>query len=126
MLTFSALTATAILIGLALFQVALILGAPLGKYAWGGANVVLPTKLRIASATSIMLYGAFAVVILSKASIITVISDQSLLNVGMWVLVAYFFVGILMNAISRSKTERNIMTPVAAALALLFLIAVLS
>ena len=45
-------------------------------------------------------------------------------EVAMWVIFAYFVVGILMNAISRSTPERYLMAPVSLVLAVLsFLIA---
>ena len=37
----------------------------------------------------------------------------------MWVIFAYFVLGILMNALSRSKPERYTMVPVSAVLAVL-------
>ena len=40
---------TAILGVLAVFQLALALGAPIGHFAWGGAHRVLPARLRIDS-----------------------------------------------------------------------------
>ena len=40
----------------------------------------------------------------------------------MWVLAAYFTLGVVMNGISRSKPERRIMTPTALVLAVLYLI----
>ena len=43
---------------LAAFQVALACGAPLGRFAWGGAHTRLPASLRIASVVSILIYGA--------------------------------------------------------------------
>ena len=113
--------ACTILALVALFQLALVTGAPLGKFAWGGGHTVLPAKLRIGSITSIILYGIFAVIILNKAGVIHVISSQSLANAAMWVLTAYMSVGVLMNAISRSKPERSLMTPVALILAILCL-----
>lgn len=114
--------ACAILVILALFQFALIMGAPLGRYAWGGAHSVLPLKLRIGSLVSIILYGIFATVILSKVGQIDVISDEGVVNVSIWVLTAYFFIGVLMNGISRSKREKAIMTPVALILAIFCLL----
>lgn len=117
-----ALIALAALLGLIIFQLALIFGAPLGKYAWGGANTYLPTRLRIASSISIILYLIFAAFIVTKAGIVDVIGNSQILDIGMWVLTAYFIVGIGMNGISRSKPERNLMTPVAAILALSFFI----
>ncbi len=44
----------------------------------------------------------------------------------MWVVVAYFVLGIAMNAISRSKPERWAMVPVAAVLAVLSLLIALA
>lgn len=116
-----AVIASIILAGLAIFQLALALGTPLGKYAWGGQHRgTLPAKLRIGSAVSIVLYAIFAVVALDKAGAIDVL-DDSVVNVAIWVIVAYSFVGILMNGISRSKPERYTMTPIVTVLAVLFL-----
>ena len=122
----SALVALAALIGLVLFQIALIVGAPIGKFAWGGNNTTLPTRLRIASFTSIILYAIFAMFVAAKAGLIDTIDNQRVIDTGMWVFTIYFFIGIAMNAISRSKPERNLMTPVAATLAISFLIVTLS
>jgi hypothetical protein len=114
------------LLALTLFQLALICGAPLGKFAWGGNTTVLPTRLRIASATSIVIYAVFALFIASKAGLVQTIHHPQILNVSLWVFTGYFFLGIIMNAISRSKAERSLMTPVAAILAVSFLIVTLS
>jgi len=109
-----------ILLFLAIFQLLLIFGAPLGKYAWGGKYTILPKKLRIASVVSIILYVIFTAFLVSKAGIANLISHQPLLDIGMWVLVGYFVLGIVLNAISRSKKERLVMTPVAVLLAVIF------
>ena len=114
------------LLALTVFQLALIFGAPIGNYAWGGQHKVLPKKLRISSVTSIVLYAIFASFIATKAGILAVIHNPSILSIGMWAFTAYFFIGIFMNAISKSKKERMIMTPVAAILAIAFLIVTLS
>lgn len=108
-----------VLASLTVFQIALIAGAPIGKYAWGGQHTVLPRNLKIGSAVSILLYVSFAIIILSKAGLIAILNNQSFLNVAIWVLASYFWLGIIMNGISRSKPERNLMTPVALTLALL-------
>ncbi|MES2876149.1 MAG: hypothetical protein V4678_01635 [Patescibacteria group bacterium] len=118
-----ALTALA---ALCIFQLALILGAPLGKFAWGGANRVLPIKFRVASSVSIALYIIFSLFLVSKAGWLDVISDSRILDISMWVFSIYFLIGIAMNAVSRSKPERYLMTPVAAILAVSFLIVTLS
>ena len=125
MTTFAALAATAILAALAVFQAALIAGAPIGRFAWGGQHRVLPTKLRIGSAVSIVLYALFAVVILQRAELNELFPD-AVARVGIWILTAYFVLGIVMNGISRSKPERNLMTPVCVVLAVLCLVVALS
>lgn len=118
----AALLATVILAGLAIFQTALIAGAPIGRFAWGGSHNVLPMQLRVGSMISIVLYVLFALLILEKADVTNLVQSNQAVDVAMWVSTGYFFVGILANAASRSKPERNLMTPVALALAVLFLI----
>lgn len=113
-------------IGLCAFQLLLALGAPLGRYAWGGSHVVLPTKLRLSSLLSIFLYLIFIGFILSKAGIIELVSNQQILNGGMWGITGYLFLGIFMNAISRSTKERIVMTPLVCILAILFLLVALA
>ena len=48
-----ALALTVILAALAVFQLALAAGAPLGRFAWGGSHEVLPPRLRVGSLVSI-------------------------------------------------------------------------
>lgn len=121
MIETAAIAASIVLAGLSLFQIALILGAPIGRFAWGGQHGVLPTKLRIASASSILLYGIFSLIILSKAELIAIPVSGEIIAVFMWILAGYFCLGVIMNGISRSKPERMLMTPIAAILAILFL-----
>src|SRR3954469_7263631 len=112
----AAVVALALLAALAVFQGLLAAGLPLGRFAWGGQNEVLPANLRIGSAVSIALYGAFAVLILQGAGRIDLLPD-GFAGVAIWVLTGYFVLGIGMNAISRSRPERLTMTPVVALLA---------
>jgi len=115
MITASAVAACAVLGLLAVFQVALVLGAPIGRFAWGGKHDVLPSRLRVGSVISIVLYAVFALVLLDRAGLVDVMSDD-VSKVGAWVLAGYFLIGIGMNAISRSKPERFTMAPVSAVL----------
>jgi hypothetical protein len=120
----AAIVLTTILGLLAVFQLALALGAPLGHFAWGGSHRVLPTRLRIGSLVSIVIYAIIAVLALDRAGVIDVVPDV-VSTVGMWVVFAYFVLGIVMNAISRSKPERYTMTPIVAVLAVLSLVVAL-
>lgn len=121
----AAITLVVILSLLAGFQLALALGAPLGRFAWGGQHRVLPTRLRIGSLVSIVIYAIIAVLALDRVGLIDVVPD-AVSTVGMWVVFAYFVIGIPLNAISRSKPERYVMTPVVTILAVLSLLVALS
>lgn len=121
----AAIALTVILALLAVFQLALVLGAPLGRFAWGGTHRVLPARLRIGSAVSIVIYAVIAVLALDRVGAIDLVPDV-VSTVGMWIVFAYFVLGIPLNAISRSRAERYTMTPVVAVLAVLSLIVALS
>ena len=103
--------ACAIFAALAVFQAALIAGARLGHFAWGGQHRVLPRNLRIGSIVSIVLYAFFAAIILQRAGVIAFL-PAPVADVGIWVVAAYLALGIPLNAISRSLPERLTMTPV--------------
>jgi hypothetical protein len=113
--TSAAVIACLVLALLAAFQLALIVGAPWGRLAWGGDNRVLPTRFRVGSAVSIVLYALFAAVIIDRADLADLIPD-GVSRVGIWVLAGYFLIGTGMNLASRSVPERATMTPVAAVL----------
>lgn len=100
-----------LLAALSIFQLALALGAPLGRFAWGGAHERLPTGFRIGSVIAILTYAVFAVLALDRAGLTRLLPDPAIANIGIWVIVAYLGLGIVMNAISRSKPERYTMTP---------------
>ena len=110
-----------ILAVLAVFQLALALGAPIGRFAWGGQHRVLPARLRIGSLVAIVIYAVIAVIALDRAGAIDVVSDV-VSTVGMWVVFGYFVLGIPMNAVSRSRAERYTMTPIVVVLAVLSLL----
>jgi len=120
----AAIALVVILSLLAVFQLALALGAPLGRFAWGGQHRVLPGRLRIGSLVSIVVYAIIAVLALDRVGLIDVVPDV-VSTVGMWVVFAYFVLGIPLNAISRSKPERYAMTPVVTILAVLSLLVAL-
>jgi hypothetical protein len=112
----AAVLALALLAALAVFQGLLAAGLPLGRFAWGGQNDVLPANLRIGSVVSIALYAVFAVLILQAAGCLTLL-PAGFVAVAIWVLAGYFVLGIVLNAISRSRPERLVMTPVTVLLA---------
>jgi hypothetical protein len=104
----AATVAVGLLIIIALFQVVLAMGAPLGNIAWGGKHDrVLPGRLRAASAVAgLVVYPAVIVVVLSASSLIEtdLVPGRGMLT--MWALATLFVVGAIANAASRSPAER--------------------
>lgn len=113
----AALVACVVLGALGILQVALASGAPLGRFVWGGQHRVLPARLRIGSAASVLVYVAMGILLLARADAAGEASRW--LVVGAWILTGYFAVGVVVNAISRSRAERFAMTPTCAVLAAL-------
>jgi hypothetical protein len=98
---------TAILALLTVFQLLLILGLPLGHAAWGGQNEVLPTGYRVASAASILIYGAILWIARRRIDK----PDRKGFRIAAWLLFAFFCVGVLLNTVTSSAIE-HIWVPV--------------
>ncbi|WP_204745513.1 hypothetical protein [Glycomyces paridis] len=120
-----AIVGVVVLAAFAVLQIALAAGAPLGHFAWGGKHEVLPRNLRIGSAVAVVIYVVFALFLLSKAGLVSVIGDP-LLSVGMWVITVYLFLGSVLNLLSPSKPERYAATPATLLLAAAFLLTILT
>ena len=99
------------------FQLLLAAGLPFGNYAWGGAHRVLPRPLRIGSVVATVIYSLAAVTILDAANVVDLITSD-ITRVAVTILAVFFGIGVVMNAISRSKKERR-MAFVALALSIL-------
>lgn len=109
--------ATLIFTGLGVFQLLLAMGKPYGRFVWGGEHEVLPTNLRIASVVSIPLYALMCLIFLDSSEV-TSILPPLFSTYGIWVLMGYFMLGTIMNAISKSESERRVMTPLVVVLLL--------
>ncbi len=120
--TAAALIASIVLAALVVFQLALAAGAPWGELAWGGQHRVLPTRLRVGSVISAGVYLGLGWVALSAAGLTT--WDPP--SVLVWVVFGLLALGIVMNAASRSRRERLVMTPVVVVLAGCFLVLALA
>jgi len=103
----------AVQIIVSLFQLALVLGAPMGEYTLGGQTQgKLSAKLRVVSAISLLLNLAIAGHYLAQTGIIQTLLPSDLNQIANWALVAFTASGLVMNSISRSKKERNMWVPV--------------
>ena len=116
---------TFIFFALAVFQVLLICGLSFGEFAWGGQHKILPKYLRIASVSSIVIYGLISMLFLSKAGVIDVFRNREFVDFGCRFFATYITIGIPVNAISRSKKERFTITPIVIILSILAWIIIL-
>ena len=104
----AATIAVASLAVITLFQLALALGAPWAKAAWGGRHEgVLPRRLRIASGVAaVVVYPIVILIVLASSDLITVAWLPWSGATAMLVLTVLFAIGALMNFVSRSRVER--------------------
>lgn len=104
----AAIVGVTLLAVVVVFQIALAVGAPLGKAAWGGRHEgVLPKRLRIASGfAALLVYPLIILVVLDSASLIDMTFLPGNGEAVMWVLCGLFSLGGLANVASRSTVER--------------------
>ena len=103
----------------ACFQVALALGAPFGRAAFGGANAgTLPLEFRVVSAVAAGLWALAALHVLSRGGVTRRFPRLASPRVT-WVLAGLTAVGFLMNAASSSPWERFGWAPFTLALSIL-------
>ena len=125
MTSIAAIIFTVLIAFLAAFQLALVFGAPLGRFAWGGQNDVLPPRLRRGSIIAVVLYAAFSVILLAVSGVLVIPVLGPVGGLLCWMITVYLSFGVVMNALSRSRPERFVMTPVAIVLSACALIVAL-
>jgi len=96
----------------AIFQLALALGAPWGEMAMGGKFPGrFPPQMRVAALVQMLLLSLIALVVLTRAGLVfgEYFEFSKLL---IWFVVAFFVVGTILNTITPSKRERMLWAPV--------------
>lgn len=117
MITIAALISAATHFAIAVFQIFLVAGKPWGEYAWGGQHHgVLSRPLRFGSAVSAVVLLSFTLINLCYAGIIVLPLPALTVLRLQWAIAVYAGLGTVMNAISRSRRERLLWTPVCAVL----------
>ena len=113
----AALIVAAGLLVIAVFQLALAVGAPFGRAAWGGQHDRLPPRLRRSSAVAVVIWVIAIVIILARADYLTLPGPSQLVTLGTWVVVVLLALGAIVNIASSSPWERFGWGPLAAILA---------
>jgi drug/metabolite transporter (DMT)-like permease len=113
------------LLGLAGFQVVLLAGVPVARFAWGGEDHYLQPRHRPHALLTICgcLLGIF--VALQGANLFLVL-PVLVSQIACYLYAALFFAAFILTARSRSLTERRVMLPFYVVLSALFLIIALA
>ncbi len=93
----------------ALFQLALVLGAPMGEYAYGGQMPgKLPIRYRVSSAVSFVLLLAIAGHYLAQLGIVPKLLSPELNQWVNWGLIGFAAAAAVMNNITKSAKEKRL------------------
>ena len=93
----------------ALFQIAIVLGAPLGEYAYGGQNPgILKLPFRIASVFSALVMFAIAGHYLAQLGVFTPLLDPAGNSIANWGFAFFAGLSAIANNITRSQKEKRL------------------
>ena len=105
----AALIQAVIALGVAIFQIALVAGAPLGEYTMGGQHPgKLPGQFRVTAAVSAIIMVAQSGHYLAQAGILNPALSPGQNAIVNWFWFGFAVLGLIVNSISKSKKERNL------------------
>lgn len=113
-LTVSSITGAVLLLAVAVMEILLIFGLPLGEFTMGGRYKVLPPMYRMFAASSVILQIFGAAMILQGGGLMNMWFAGKAIKIICFVFAGFFAVNTVMNIISPSKKEKYVMTPLAA------------
>lgn len=108
-----AIIGAALMLIVAIFEVLLILGLPIGEFTMGGQHKVLPPMYRMFAASSILAQLFGAAILLQAGGFMDMWFSAGVTKIICFVFAGFFLLNTFMNAISKSKKEKYIMTPLA-------------
>lgn len=112
--TVSSITGAVLLLAVAVMEILLIFGLPLGEFTMGGRYKVLPPMYRMLAASSVILQLFGAAMILQGGGLMNMWFAGKVIKIICFVFAGFFAVNTVMNIISPSKKEKYVMTPLAA------------
>ena len=113
---------TVLLLVVAVMEVLLIIGLPLGEFTMGGKYKVLPPLFRIFAASSIVLQLFGAAMILQGGGHMNMWFSNNITRIICFCFAGFFVLNTFLNLISSSKKEKIAMTPLAAIEAVCFFV----
>lgn len=112
--TISSISGALLLVAVAVMEILLTCGLPLGEFTMGGRHRILPALYRIFAASSVIIQIFGAAMILQGGGVMDMWFPEKVIKIICFVFAGFFAVNTVMNLISPSKKERYVMTPLAA------------
>lgn len=96
-------------LAVALFQLAIVLGAPVGEYAYGGQHEgKLPARYRLTSVISMLVMLALAGHYLAQLGLFNPLLDSAGNAIANWAFVGFFGLSAVLNNITKSEKEKRV------------------
>ena len=114
--------ATILFSGIAVMNILLIAGLPLGEFTMGGRYKVLPGKMKIAAVFNLVVQIFAIVVVLQGGGYLKLWFSYEVTRVICYVFAGFMALNSVMNFCSWSKKDKYIMTPLAIAAAVCFFV----
>lgn len=108
-----------------ILSILIICGLPLGELTMGGSYRVFPKKLRLLLITQLVLQIFFMVIILQAGGFLGLFFSHKVTKVIGIIMAVYLSLNVVVNAISKSRKEKYIITPLSRVSAICFWITVL-
>ena len=106
-----------------IMSILLICGLPLGEFSMGGRfGKIWPPKIRLLGVTQLLTQLFALYIILAAGVVVPYFINFNVTRVICYVFAAFFFFNTLLNAISPSKKEKYVMTPMSLGAMICFLI----
>ncbi len=116
----TAIIAAALLAAIAVLYILLVIGLPYGELAMGGRYTTVPKDKRYIYGISIVIQLAAGVIVLQTGGALPLVLPHNVTRIVCFCFAAYFTLNIILNAVSKSKKERAVMTPASAVIAVCF------
>jgi hypothetical protein len=106
----------------AILYILLAMGLPYGDFAMGGKYKVMPKQMRATCAISVFIQLVAIMFILQAGNVISIDALKTIAKGVCYFFAFYLIVNTIMNALSKSKKEKLVMTPLSFLTAICFLI----
>jgi hypothetical protein len=103
-----------------ILYILLALGLPYGEFAMGGKYRIIPTSMRYMCAFSVLIQWFAILILLQTAGLIPFMFSSGITKGLCYFFAVYLSINSVMNALSKSKKEKYIITPLSVITAICF------